>query len=358
MSEHAFLTHDERMRVSAPFEQAWTLPPRAYTDPAAWSVEVDQIFRRDWVAVARVEQLPEPGDHLPIELAGQPIVLIRDEYGVLRALSNVCLHRSMPLVDEAGNGHFLTCPYHLWSYDREGQLRTAPLMEEAEGFDRHDCRLPTFPVEVWEGFVFVSLDPGAEALAPQLEPLRELLAPWRFGESVVVASADFDSSWNWKLLVENFMEAYHHIGPHRATLQLGHPAADSFVVDNEGGLWSALQMPGDDGELIAASVYPTLLLAGSSMGPIWYQLDVDGHDHFHLRTHLLGDPEHVDDPEFQAALTGLVDMLTYVHIEDIAVNEGPWKGLHAPTATQGRLAPLEKAIWQLNQLWLDRVCPT
>ncbi len=349
---------EERERVAAPFGQAWTLPPSAYVDPAAWGAEAASIFRRDWVAVARQEQLPEPGDHLPLELAGQPLVIVHDDDGMLRALSNVCIHRSMTIVEEPGNSRFLTCPYHLWSYDQHGRLRTAPLMDEVTGFDVDACRLMSFPLEVWEGFVFVSLDHRAEPLGPQLRPLAELLEPWSFGDQVVVSTVDFDSPWNWKLLVENFMEAYHHIGPHRTTLQPRYPAADSYVLDNDGAPWAALRMPGDGVELIAAVVWPTLLVAASESGPIWYQMEVDAHDHFHLRTHLLGDPDHVEDPDFQAALTGRTDAMRYVHIEDIAVNEGPWRGLRSPSAAQGRLAPLELAVWQLNQLWLDRVCPS
>ncbi len=358
MSATFRLPSDERDRVAARFEEAWTLPPAAYTDAQGWAAEREGIFRRDWIAVARQEQIPEPGDHLPLDLAGQPLVILRDEDGMLRALSNVCLHRSMTLVDEPGNSRYLTCPYHLWSYDQHGRLRTAPLMDGVDDFDASDCRLMLFPLEVWEGFVFVSLDHTVEPLGPQLEPLADILGPWSFSEQVVVATVDFESPWNWKLLVENFMEAYHHIGPHRTTLQPRYPAANSYTVDNGGRPWAALRMPGDGIELIAAVVWPTLLVAASEFGPIWYQMDVDAHDHFHLRTHLLGDPGMVDDADFQAALTGRTDAMRYVHIEDIRVNEGPWKGLHSPSAQQGRLAPLELAIWQLNQLWLDRVCPS
>ncbi|MEM9564446.1 MAG: aromatic ring-hydroxylating dioxygenase subunit alpha [Actinomycetota bacterium] len=375
------LTTEERDRVRAPLAEAWTLPPQAYTDPAVWAVEVEQVFRRDWVCVARVEQVGEARAQLPVDVAGQPVVLTNPTGGAdgIRALANVCLHRAMPLVAEPASGRHLTCPYHLWSYDLGGRLRTAPLMEGCVGFDVDDQQLPEIPVEVWEGFVFVCLAPEPEPLAPQLEPLRRLLADHAMGDLVIGGTIEFDSPWNWKLLVENFMEAYHHIGPHRRTFQPIYPAAQSSVPDNEGGPWSLLRMPGVRGdvdgdgreglpflpglrgrqrdELLAACVFPTMLVAPSSTLTVWYELRPSAHDEMLLRIHLLLPPETLARPEIEAAVPAIMDDIAGVHHEDIAVNEGPWRGLQAPLTGQGRLSPLERSIHQLNQLWLDRVDP-
>ena len=241
------LTATERERVTAALVHASTLPPRAYTDPAVWAREADAIFRRDWVCVARAEQVPSPGDYVAVDLLDQPVIVIRGDDGTIRALSNVCLHRAMPLVSGTGSTRWIVCPYHQWSYGRDGSLHTAPLMDDAADFDIEQCRLPQLAVEEWQGFVFVSMDPDAVPLAPQLEPLAERLAPYGLDDLVIADTIEFDSPWNWKLLVENFMEAYHHIGPHRDTFQVSNPAKDSFVVDNEGGPWSLLYMPGAAG---------------------------------------------------------------------------------------------------------------
>ena len=153
----------------------------------------------------------------------------------------------MPLVSGTGSTRWIVCPYHLWSYGRDGALHTAPLMDDAADFDIEQCRLPQLAVEEWQGFVFVSMDADAAPLAPRLEPLAERLAPYGLARLVIADTIEFDSPWNWKLLVENFMEAYHHIGAHRDTFQVSNPAKDSFVVDNEGGPWSLLSMPGAAG---------------------------------------------------------------------------------------------------------------
>ena len=155
------------------------------------------------------------------------------------------------------------------------------------------------------------------------------------------------------------MEAYHHIGPHRDTFQLSNPAARSHVVDNEGGPWSLLRMPGNTdldespdlpflpglereqrADLLAFCVFPYTLVATTGTLATWYQLVPHAHDRMTLRIHILLDADVAADPATDAALGHLVEGVTWIHGEDIPVNEGPWRGLHSPLATQGRLSPL------------------
>ena len=371
-----FLTSHERDTITDEPTHASTLPPWAYTDPAAWEREVTSIFRHDWVCVARVDQLASPGDYVAVDLIDQPVLVIRGDDDEIRAMSNVCLHRSMPLVSDAGAARFIVCPYHLWSYRRDGSLHTAPLMDEVDGFDLDRCRLPQLTVEVWEGFVFVSMNPDPRALAPRLAPLTATLQQYGLADLVIADTIEFDSPWNWKLLVENFMEAYHHIGPHRDTFQQSNPANRSEVIDNHGGPWSLLRMPGttdldqsDDlpflagldrdrrADLLAACVYPTLLFAVSGTLGTWYEVVPRAHDQMTLRIHLLLEPDVASDPDVIASIPLIREGLSWIHGEDIPVNEGPWRGLHAPLAAQGRLSAYEAAIWQFNQYWVQRIDP-
>lgn len=364
----------ELARAAAPLQSAWTLPPAAYTDPAVWSRELTSIFRHDWVCVARSSQIPAAGDYLAVDLVDQPVLVIRDDDGSARAMSNVCLHRSMPLATGSGSARWIVCPYHQWSYGRDGSLHTAPMMEGADGFDIARCRLPQLAVEEWQGFVFVSMDDDPAPLAAQLEPLATTLEQYGLGDLVIADTIEFDSPWNWKLLVENFMEAYHHIGPHHDTFQQSHPAKESFVVDNAGGPWSLLHMPGvadlDESadlpflsgldrerraDLLAICVYPTLLFAVSGTLGVWYEVVPRAHDEMTLRIHLLLEPAVADDPEVIEAIPLIREGLSWIHGEDIPVNEGPWRGVHAPLAAQGRLSLYEAAIWQFNQYWLERL---
>ena len=93
-------------RVRQPLSSAWTLPPAAYTDPAVYAAERERIFARDWICVARAEQLPNPGDYVCVDLPTQPIVVVRGMDGELQAMSRVCLHRAMPVAE--GSGRRLT----------------------------------------------------------------------------------------------------------------------------------------------------------------------------------------------------------------------------------------------------------
>jgi len=361
----------ELASVTQPLTRSWTLPPQAYTDERVFALEVERIFNREWICVGRVEQVAQPGDYLCVDLVSQPIVITRDSAGELNALSRICLHRGMPLTEGSGNTRRLTCPYHKWVYELDGRLRGAPMMEGVEDFDEKVCRLPRLALEVWQGFIFVNLDPDAGALAPQLTGLERLITNYGFADLVIAETVHFDSPWNWKLLVENFMEAYHHIGTHRETLEPIYPSRQSTVPDNGGEPWAFLWMPGLEavaedsvvfpdlsaGErngLFAASVFPTFLFAATSQNGIWYQLEPRAHDRMDLKIHVLLPPAVADglSGEEKAEIGQLVSA---IHLEDIAANEGPWQGLHGALTVQGRLSTFEKAIWQLNQYWIERL---
>lgn len=358
-------------RLKAPLNQAWTLPPTAYTAPEIFTAEIQQIFHKEWVCVGRDEQLPNPGDYRCLDLLDQPIVITRDMQGELHALSRICLHRAMPIADGCGNATRLLCPYHHWTYELDGQLRSAPMMDGADDFVAGQLSLPKLQLEVWHGFIFVNADPAAAPLAPQVSGLDALVKDYEFENLVVVKTLEFDSPWNWKILVENFMEAYHHIGPHQHTFEPVYPARDSSVEDNDGQPWSFLRMPGKHGphddmtsfpnlpderraELFAACIFPTFLFAATNSNGAWYQLHPKGPGEMHLQIHALLHKDLAAAADEQA-LTEMGEILSAIHHEDITVNEGPWLGLNAPMTTQGRLSPYEKAIWQLNQYWAERL---
>lgn len=365
------IDESEIARAREPLERSWTLPPRAYTDPRVFDAEIAAIFNREWICVGRADQVSEPGDYLCVDLISQPIVITRDRAGELHALSRVCVHRGMPVAEGSGNARVLTCPYHKWVYELDGRLRGAPMMEEVADFDERSCRLPGLALEVWEGFIFVNLDLDAKSLAQQLTGLEALVGNYHFGDLVVAETVHFDSPWNWKILVENFMEAYHHIGTHKETLEPVFPSRQSSVPDNGGQPWSFLWMPGIEpvpeeesifpalsetqrNGLFAAAIMPNFLFAASAHNGIWYQLEPRAHDVMDLNIHVLLPPAvaaSLSDDEKKE----IGELISVIHREDIAANQGPWRGLHGALTTQGRLSSFEKAIWQLNQYWLDRL---
>lgn len=357
------ISQEQLDRVAAPLSQAWTLPPAAYTDPLVFEQETAEIFRQEWTCVARLEQVPAVGDFMCADLFGQPIVIVRSAEQEVKVMSSVCLHRAMPVVEGSGNATRFVCPYHHWTYELDGRLRSAPMMQDVDGFIASDHQLPELKTEVWLGFVFVSLNPNAEPVAPQLEGLSEKLAAHNFAGKEIVETIEFDSPWNWKILVENFMEAYHHIGPHAATFEPIYPARQSFA---EGGdYYALLRMPAKDTgpdhpeipattELLAGVVFPMFLFAASEHSGIWYQLEPTSASEMRLRIHVLQAPhEYAAMTDEERVMQR--ELVKAIHLEDIGVNEGPWRGLQAPLTTQGRLSKYEEAIWRLNQYWLSRM---
>ena len=365
------LSAEEIARVRLPPESAWTLPPAAYVRRDIHDLEGERILRRSWAPLARVDQAPEPGDFIALDLAGQPVLLVHGLDGEFRVMANVCRHRAAPLAQGAGRRKLFTCPYHAWSYDTEGRLAAAPLMDGASDFPRDDCRLTQFRSEVWEGFVMANLDPQAAPFAPQVETLRRYFEAFGVGDMVVARTLTYDSGWNWKVLVENFMEAYHHLAAHAQTLEPAFHPRDSSVPENDGP-WSVLHMPAaapdpgrprlieglpdwQAGALFAAVAFPHFMFALHGDGMAWYQVLPATGDRFTLKIHVCV-PRHVLEMEgAEDVLAALEQATAAIHAEDIVVNDLVWRGLNAPATGQGRLSPLERSIWQMNQWWLARM---
>ncbi len=357
-----------------PLEKATTLPAAAFTDPAVYEIETSRIFEREWLCAGRADQIPEPGDYFTLDLLDEKLVVVRGRDGVVRALSRACRHRAAEVVKGEGNTRSFQCPYHAWTYGLDGRLVGAPLMGGAEGFDKERCRLPEIRSEIWEGWIFVNFDADAPPLGPRLAPLSKVLANYAMSDMVAVATATFDSPFNWKVLVDNFMEAYHHIAIHRDTFEPIFPAELSHTPDNEGP-YSLLIMPAreevedpmvglprsgtldpdEEGRLLAAVVYPFHLFAPTAESLAWYQLLPHGHDRFTLRIYSCFPKATLDDPAYQEAVEGVKALTKVVHHQDIEACEATWAGLGARSFESGRLCPLEKPIWQFNQWWIERM---
>lgn len=354
-----------------PLERAETLPAWAYTSTAVYGREVERLFQREWLCAGRVDQVPDEGDFLTLDLLGRKLMVVRGTDGEIRVLSRVCRHRFAELVNGRGNKRSFQCPYHAWTYRTDGSLVGAPMMDEVE-FDKTRCRLPEFKREIWQGWIFVNFDEDAEALAPRLAPLAKLFDRYRMGDMVATDTASYDSRFNWKVLVENFMESYHHIATHRNTLEPIFPAKESWALDNEGP-YSVLRMPSvveggplelpsvegledfEERTLQAAVVYPFHLFALSPDSMSWYQILPDEVGRFELRIHTCFPRTTFEDPSVGASCQVLRDLTKAVHAEDIAACEAVWQGVSAEGVPPGRLHRLEKAIWQMNQWWIGRM---
>ena len=201
-----------------------TIPWGWYSDPAVLRLEHERVFRRTWQYAGHTGQAGGPGTFFTSDLGGVPVVVVRDREGVLRAFLNVCRHRGSLVCEGEGRRETLQCPYHAWTYELDGSLRSAPRADREPEFDRAALGLVRIPVDTWGPFVFVNPDPDASPLADTLGELPELVA----GAGIDVdalrihhrSRSEYEA--NWKVCAENFLECYH--------CRVAHPAF-SKVVD-------------------------------------------------------------------------------------------------------------------------------
>lgn len=342
--------------VATHLDMAHALPGRAYTDPAVFSAERERVFAAGWLPVARLSDLAEPGDYRSADLAGAPVVATRDRQGALHVLSRACRHRGMPVVEGAGNATSLNCPYHLWRYGLDGALLSAPAMERSADFDPARCGLPPVRHETWGGWVFANLDGKAAPLTPALAPLADRLAPIAPDRLVTAGVLTFESPWNWKIMVENFLESYHHIGPHASTLQQTNPGLATWAT-SDSLRFSILENPpasDDAGAFVVAAAFPATLMfftEGEVPFGVWYELAGIEATGFTLNIHLLVPPELAGVPEIVEEFR---QQVAAIHGEDIPVCEGVQKGVASSLYTPGPLSHLEAALWAFHRHIADR----
>jgi len=279
------------------------------------------------------------------------------------------------LVDGDGTGLRITCPYHAWTYDLEGHLVGTNHMEATDGFDEADVCLPEVRTEVWQGWIYSTLNSDALPVAELLAPMEEFVARYGVPDYVPVHRQDETWGGNWKFLVENFMEGYHLPVAHRSTLGTWMPM-DSVVFPDRRHEGFTYQMFEKDenaqygrahrdndrleepwrSTTFMPTVFPShmYILAPDHL---WYlSLRPDGVNRVDLRFGIALAPEvhaSLDDPE--AWIAEMVGFFTAVCEEDRRVVEGIHAGSRSPMASPGPLSWLEHEIHDLMGYLADRL---
>ncbi len=351
-------------------EHAITLPPEAYGSDELFADEVDRIFKRGWVPLCRVEQVATPGSYYSIDILGTPLVVTRDRKSEIRVLSRNCTHRWMEVCSGAGEANVLQCPYHLWSFGMDGHLAGAPEMKNSPDFNRTDYPLKKFRHDVWKGFVFVNFDGKAEPVASQMAALEPIVDAYDFENYQTVEQTDWGvCDWDWKIMVDNFMECYHHMGPHRGSLEDEFPANMSStgdVGDYFTTMWSE-QAPGYPAEppflapgadtltpehshkLLIFIAYPLLQV---SLGPgffYWLKTLPLGAGKIELQLDICMSPAAMAAADFEERRNQLVKSICDIHREDIDVCTAVQRAIRSGVSSTGRLSHLERPLWEFQR---------
>ena len=364
-----------RANTRVPFEQAHAMPKSVYTSDEFLQAELNNVFKKDWFCAGRASSLPNPGDYTTLELAGQPIMVIRDRDGQLRAQSNVCLHRMSTLLSGRGNAKSIVCPYHAWTYNLDGSLRGAPAMNQNKSFCKDGMRLPEVRCEEWLGWIMVSLNPDIAPAAELLSDVEDLVSDYEMANYSETFFETHVWNTNWKVLAENFMESYHlpvcHAGTIGGLSKLdemicppGLPAFNYHTILKDESLKIALAHPDNQrmqGErrrtTYLLAIYPSLLIT-LTPGYFWY-LSLHPEGYSKVRIYFGGGmaPEFVNDPSAQESFSQLKTLLDDVNVEDKGCTEKVFKGLCSDAAKPGPLSHLERPNYDFAQYLANRICP-
>lgn len=359
-----------------------TLPGRFYWDPDLYRIESEQIFARLWTCVGLAASLPQPGDFLTAEVAGEPLLVVRGQDGELRAFLNVCRHRGARLCTESSGhlqGSIIQCPYHAWSYALDGRLIGAPNLRDTPGFAPEAFGLHSVSLAVWHGLIWVNLSPEPPPLDTQLEASilerfgeRETFARYQVGELAIGASITYDVAANWKLLVENFMECYHCAVVHPELSRLvpsfragyayqegiGATFAEGVETLTLNGRRTRPLLPGlrpeDDRKYYGLVLRPNVFVNLHPDYVLIHRLEPQGPDRTRVVCDWLFAPEVVAAPDFDPS--DAVEFWDLVNRQDWAMCERCQLSMRSRAyAAGGIYAPIESHIGRFNNWVLEQL---
>ncbi|WP_407495130.1 aromatic ring-hydroxylating oxygenase subunit alpha [Pseudooceanicola sp. MF1-13] len=361
--------------VARPIAVAQGLPNSHYIDPAVFAAEREALIATQWAGLAVASQVPEPGDALPLDFLGTPLLLIRDKDGDVRVFYNTCRHRGMILVSEPRKIEgAIRCPYHSWCYSTKGKLVATPHvggpgMNTHADLDRDTLGLTPVRTHIWRDIVFVNLSGDAPAFEDRH---ADLIARWSDFDSPLShggpdSTFTLDVRTNWKLAVENYCESYHLPWVHPG-LNSYSRLEDHYNIEAPGqysGQGSTLyrQIKAEDGTVFPdfpglssqwktgaeyVALYPNVLLGVQKDHAFAIILEPKGTEATAEHIHLYYATDQTD-PALRQKNAAL---WKEVFEEDIFVVEGMQRGRHAAGFDGGRFSPAMDGPTHCFHLWV------
>jgi glycine betaine catabolism A len=364
-----------------------SLPSTYYHSEEIFAREKESIFFHDWFCAAREEQLPEPGNHLVLNVAGQSVLVVRDKDNEVKAHYNVCRHRGARL--QAGPGEIplsggvlgtagIRCPYHQWTYGLDGRCLNAPYTKEGENFSKANFSLYPVAVETWGGFIFLNLNPRearyeARTLKAQFGEAMERTRRYPLADLRIAKSLTYEVQANWKIILENYNECYHCGGLHPELCEVvpafrrqggseldwerGIPHKEGAVTFTATGKTDRAPFPGLDedekvrhkGELI----YPNLMLSLACDHVAAFSLWPAGPDRTIVLCDFLFHPDEMKkaDSDFR----DVVDFWDMVNRQDWEICKRVQEGTASRVHEFGYYAPMEDYSLDIRRYVLERL---
>ena len=370
-------------KVTPTIEKSNTLPAACYSDQQIFEYERQVVFNNSWICIGREDQLTNVGDYAALDLAGVPLIILKNKKGFLRAFVNSCRHRGMYLLEGRGCIRAITCPFHGWTYNLDGSLVSAPKIQSLRGTNKSDFNLISIPLAVADGFAFVSLRNNPPKIDRWLGDFSERHAPWSLNNFVTTFREEFEVACNWKLFLDVFCEWYHlpyvhsklvggHYGvPEPIDKVNGNYASQFGMIEGRGGLSGEFSKKKHD--QLALPMIPTIkgrdrlggryswvfpnLVFSANPDALWlyeaFPMTVD-------RTRIIFSfcfpPETTNEVDFESRAKNYYKRLQTAVQEDIVILEKQQKGLSIPYQRTGRycleLEPMvaKFAHWYAQQL--------
>ena len=368
---------EQLQKVSYHSDSSWTLPPAAYHRPEVLDLETQKLFTQGWVGVGRDDRCQKVGDYFTLQVAGTPVIVIRDEQDQLRAYANVCRHRASTLLKGEGNCDVIRCPFHCWTYQLDGELRFAPRMEKCENFDKSNFGLVEFRLKVLDGFVFLCLDENAPELEDYLDGFSSVHAPWSLADLKTARVREMQVNCNWKAFIEVFNEYYHLPYVHPESLRGMYQEPDpldtvngsfttqfgvtrgtpALMAEHKGNELPVT--PGLEGRNATGTRYtwcfPNMTFAACFDSFWMYEVYPLTPERTHVVQTICFPESSFETAEFDSKKEQYLKRYDTALSEDIPFLEEQQIGMSSPFARQGRFGTLEPSVGRFAAWYAERI---
>lgn len=364
--------------VRRPLREAETLPPECYISEEFYRHEVSNIFMKCWNCIGREDYIKNPGEYFTQSLVGISLIIMRGEDKKIRAFVNSCRHRGTKLLESKGQCREVACPYHGWTYNLDGSLRSFNAMQEAKNLKPEDFGLVEVKCDTWSSFIFVNFDPDSISLKQYIGRLGDHTDSCCWEDMVTVGHRETVIKTNWKSYVENSMEPIHLPLVHKKSI--GHVFASGkagWRFTHGPGEFSIMHtitdksravLPGDEGfdrlpNLRGTAAEGTqyihvnpCMTIGADLDCMWFKNMVPEGPHMVRNIAAFCFPKSaLERPDFNRILPNYMKRFYLVIDEDNSIAETQFAGITNPLTRKGRFSHYEENVHWFQNWVLDRV---